>query len=227
MNRWLFASVALSVGVASAFQVSSMRALLADEAVAGATSVPVVIPTTTAGADASKSVNAPLRSGPTTGKEVPSFYVRAITGPQMNRSVCFVCRNGDRPVVMVLLRRLESGTSAVLKGIDELIDRRRADGLRAFGVMLSDEPSKIAPHLQTISFDEKLSMPLSVGPETLGEKDSLAVDPAASATIVVYRQRKVIWTAALRSNELRDDAVRIRRTREIVEQAEKLLSDDK
>ena len=93
--------------------------------------------------------------------------------------------------------------------------------------MLSDEPSKIAPHLQTISFDEKLNMPLSVGPETLGEKDSLAVDPAASATIVVYRQRKVIWTAALRSNELRDDAVRIRRTREIVEQAEKLLSDDK
>ena len=128
---------------------------------------------------------------------------------------------------MVVMRRLESGTSAVLKGIDELIDRRRADGLRAFGVMLSDEPSKIAPHLQTISFDEKLNMPLSVGPETLGEKDSLAVDPAASATIVVYRQRKVIWTAALRSNELRDDAVRIRRTREIVEQAEKLLSDDK
>ena len=41
-----------------------------------------------------------LTSGPAAGKEGPSFFVRAITGPQMNRSVCFVCRNGDRPVVM-------------------------------------------------------------------------------------------------------------------------------
>ena len=135
--------------------------------------------------------------------------------------------NGDRPVVMVVLRRLETGTSTVLKAVDELIDRRRADGLRAFAVMLSDEPSKVAPNLQTVSFDEKLSMPLSVGPETLGDRDTLCVDPAASATIVVYRQRKVIWTAALRSAELRDEAVRTCRTREIVEQAERLLNDDK
>ena len=98
---------------------------------------------------------------------------------------------------MVVLRRLETGTAVVLKAIDELIDRRRAEGLRAFGVMLSDEPGKVAPHLQTISFDEKLSLPLSVGPETLGERDTLSVDSAASLTIVVYRQRKVAWTAAL------------------------------
>ena len=216
MNRWLLASVALGVGLTTKIDLSSVRSLLADEA------VPAVSSTASA-----TTASAPLQSGPVAGKEVPSFFVRAITGPQMNRSVCFVCRNGDRPVVMVVLRRLESGTPALLKAIDELIDRRRADGLRAFGVMLSDEPSKVAPHLQTISFDEKLNMPLSVGPETLGERDSLNVDPAASATIVVYRQRKVLWTVALRSHELRDEAVRTRRTREIIEQTEKLLSDDK
>ena len=167
-----------------------------------------------------------LQSGPAAGNEVPSFFVRAITGPQMNRSVCFVCRNGDRPVVMVVLRRLENGSSAVLKAVDELIDRRRADGLRAFGVMLSDEPAKVAPQLQTISFDEKLNMPLSVGPETLAERETLSVDSAASVTIVIYRERKVIWTAALRSSELRDEATRTRRVREIVERAESLLSGD-
>ncbi len=224
MNRWLLASVALSVVVAAAIDLNSIRSLLADEAVPAVAST---ASTTNATADANKTTNAPLRSGPVAGKEVPSFFVRAITGPQMNRSVCFVCRNGDRPVVMVVLRRLEAGTPALLKAVDELIDRRRADGLRAFGVMLSDEPSKVAPHLQTISFDEKLNMPLSVGPEALGERDSLCVDPTASATIVAYRQRKVIWTTALRSIELRDEAVRTRRTREIVEQIEKLLNDDK
>lgn len=223
MNRWLLASVAQSVGIAVIACLSAVTSLSAEDAASAHT----VVSATANDADANKSPITPLRSGPLAGKEVPSFFVRAITGPQMNRSVCFVCRNGDRPVVMVVLRRLEAGTPALLKAVDELIDRRRADGLRAFGVMLSDEPSKVAPHLQTISFDEKLNMPLSVGPETLGERDSLCVDPLASATIVVYRQRKVLWTAALRSAELRDEAVRTRRTQEIVEQAERLLNDDK
>lgn len=169
----------------------------------------------------------PFTSGPETGKEVPSFFVRAITGPQMNRSVCFVCRNGDRPVVMLLLRRLESGTSAVLKAVDELVDRRRADGLRAFGVMLSDEPSKISPHLQTVSFDHQLNLPLGVGPEALGERDSLSIDPAASVTLIAYRDKKVVWTSAFRSAELRDELTRTRRLREILEQTESLLTTTK
>ncbi|MFM9960061.1 MAG: hypothetical protein ACKV2Q_02415 [Planctomycetaceae bacterium] len=165
-----------------------------------------------------------LLVGPAVGKEVPSFFVRAITGPQMNRSVCFVCRNGDRPVVMILLRRLESGTSVVLKAVDELVDRRRADGLRAFGVMLSDEPSKVSPHLQTVSFDQQLNLPLGVGPEALADRDSLSLDPAASVTLVAYKDRKVVWTSAFRSAELRDEPTRTRRLREIVEQAEALLT---
>lgn len=166
----------------------------------------------------------PLKSGPEVGKEVPSFFVRAITGPQMNRSVCFVCRNGDRPVVMILMRRLEQGTSTVLKGVDELIDRRRADGFRAFGVLLSDEPAKVAPHLQTISFDEKLSIPLGVGPEALCDAESLSLASAASLTLVVYHDRKVIWTDCLRSAELRNEVTRKKRLREMLEHTESLLT---
>lgn len=207
MNRRLFAFAAMSVGAVICFAAFNHRLLAEDSASVLATDMP-------------------LRSGPQAGQEVPSFFVRVITGPQMNRSVCFVCRNGDRPVVMVVLRRLENGSSAVLKAVDALIDRRRADGLRAFGVMLSDEPAKVAPRLQTISFDEKLNMPLSVGPETLADRETLSVDSAASVTIVIYRERKVIWTAALRSSELRDEDARTRRVREIIERAELLLSGD-
>jgi hypothetical protein len=166
----------------------------------------------------------PALAGPAVGKEVPSFFVRAITGPQMNRSVCFVCRNGDRPVVMVVLRRLEAGATVVLKAVDELVDRRRADGLRAFGVMLSDEPSKVSPHLQTVSFDQQLNLPLGVGPEALAERESLCIDPAASVTLVAYRDRKVVWTSAFRSAELRDEPARARRLREVAELIESLLT---
>jgi hypothetical protein len=112
----------------------------------------------------------------------------------------------------------------VLKAVDELIDRRRAEGLRAFGVMLSDEPSKVSPHLQTVSFDHQLSLPLGVGPETLADRDSLSLDPAASVTLIAYRDRKVVWTSAFRSAELRDEPTRSRRLREVAELTESLLT---
>ncbi len=166
-----------------------------------------------------------LRSGLAVGKEVPSFFVRAVTGPQMNRSVCFVCRNGDRPVMMVVMRQIEAGTAALLKAIDEQVDGRRADGLRAFGVLLSDDPAKTSPLLQTVSFDGRLSIPLGVGPEVLADREILAIDPAASVTIVAYRDRKVVWTAALRTSELRDKETCQRRIRGIVERVETLAVD--
>jgi hypothetical protein len=45
-----------------------------------------------------------LESGPKTGSTINQFFVRAVTGPHRNRSVCYVCRYGSRPVVMVLLQ---------------------------------------------------------------------------------------------------------------------------
>jgi hypothetical protein len=90
--------------------------------------------------------------------------------------------------------------------------------------MLSDEPGKVSPHLQTISFDEKLSLPLGVGSETLADRETLAVAPSASITLVGYRDRKVIWTEALRSPDLRDEETRTRRLKQIVTRTESLLS---
>ena len=167
-----------------------------------------------------------LRSGLAVGKEVPSFHVRAVTGPQMNRSVCFVCRNGDRPVMMVVMRRIETGTAALLQAIDEQVDGRRAAGLRAFGVLLSDDPAKTSPLLQTVAFDGQLSIPLGVGPEVLADRESLAIDPTASVTIVAYRDRKVVWTTALRSAELRGKETRSHCVSQIAERVQALLGSE-
>ena len=52
-------------------------------------------------------MKATLNSGRAVGEYVPTFYSRAVTGPLMNKSICYVCRNGARPVVMILMRRVE------------------------------------------------------------------------------------------------------------------------
>src|SRR5690349_11031952 len=95
-------------------------------------------------------------------EEVPSFYVRAVTGPLAGKSVCYVCRNGDRPVVAVMLRELTPETTALLKDLDRTVNQHRADGLRCFAVLVTDSPQRDSARLQTLAFDEKIDLPLTL-----------------------------------------------------------------
>ena len=136
------------------------------------------------------------------GDEVPSFYCRAVTGPLRNKSVCYVCRNGQRPVVMLLMRQLRPEYGRLLQGIDRVVDENRADGLRGFGVLLSDSGLQATSAVQTFAFNHKLSLPLTVSGRTVASADSRLIPAAATLTVVLYRHRKVVAAFSYRAGEL-------------------------
>jgi hypothetical protein len=149
----------------------------------------------------------PLKSSLKAGDEVASFYSRAVTGPLMNKSVCYVCRNGQRPVVMVLLRRIDPELKPLMQRIDRLVDKNRAHGLRGFGVLIGEDTIKTTSAVQTFAFDNKLSLPLTVA----GEAAAAGIgnlSKHAAVTVVLYRKRKVVQSWSYRAGELRPAAVK-------------------
>lgn len=170
----------------------------------------------------SKDSDGQLRSGRTVGKSVPSFYVRAVTGPLRNKSVCYVCRNGNRPVVMVLLRRLEPELKQLFQGIDQVVDRNRAVGLRSFGVLINDEPTRVAPRVQTFAFDGKIDTPLTVATGVVASPTCQNVHPQAAVTVVLYRNQRVVTTYAYRAGELKAKQIR-----DLVQHVRKFIKGDK
>jgi hypothetical protein len=144
----------------------------------------------------------PLKSGLQPGERVPTFYVRAITGPLRNKSVCYVCRNGDRPVVMVFIRSSSPGLRQLLKAVDEQIDAHRADGLRGFGVFLAGERKDLLSEVQTLAFEEKLGLPLTIAAATVEGPAGQNLAAAADVTIVLYRDQTVTANFAYRVGEL-------------------------
>lgn len=146
-------------------------------------------------------------TGSPTAALVPTFYSRVVTGPLMNKSVCYVCRNGNRPVVMVLIRKTDGALQTLLRGIDTVVDRHRAEGLRSFGVILSDEPGRSAPAVQTFAFDGEIAMPLCVTAEALAGPGGLSLERDADVTVVLYRQRRVKRQFTFRSGELDGEAI--------------------
>lgn len=125
-------------------------------------------------------------------RDVPSFYVRAVTGPLAGKSVCYVCRNGDRPVVMILLKELSADATALLKDLDRTVDRHRAEGLRCFVVLLSEMPTRDSAHLQTLAFDEKIGLPLTVTTETTLQGSSVAMSQESKMSVILYQDRRIV-----------------------------------
>ena len=142
-----------------------------------------------------------------TGDRVPSFYVRAVTGPHANKSVCYVCRYLDRPVAMIVVRSFSPGLTELLRGIDTVVDESRSVGLRSFVVFVAptnppDADSRtLFARVQTLGFDEKLSIPLTVA-AAFDDASSHPGTPPADVTVVLYRRQQVVTSVGLRRDEL-------------------------
>jgi hypothetical protein len=145
-----------------------------------------------------------LKSGPQVGEKVPTFYVRAVTGPLQSKSVCYVCRNGDRPVVMLFVRDVTPELRKLLKGIDELVDAHRAEGLRSFGVFVTRDTNtkELLPAVQTLGFEEKINLPLTISAAAGDGPTSHRLHPEAAVTVVLYREQTVAANFSFRDGEL-------------------------
>ena len=164
----------------------------------------------------------PLKSGPMVGDHVASFYTRAVTGPLMNKSVCYVCRNGQRPVVMILLRRVDAELKPLMKSLDKLVDGNRAVGLRGFGVLIDNNSVQATSAVQTFAFNNMISIPLTISGEAVAAASGQKIHRDAAITIVLYRKRKVVATFSFRSGELK--AADVQR---VLKRVRRLIGDEK
>lgn len=153
--------------------------------------------------------------------DVPSFYVRAVTGPLAGKSVCYVCRNGDRPAVIVLLRELGPDSIALLRELDQVVNQHRAQGLRCFAVLLTEQPQRDAARLQTVAFDEKLNVPLTLASNAAIQGSTLAFSRDQATSVVMYSERKIVQRYSFQAGSC-DEKLR----KSIVTASQKLLEQE-
>ncbi|MBX3451085.1 MAG: hypothetical protein KF777_16085 [Planctomycetaceae bacterium] len=123
---------------------------------------------------------------------IRSFYVRAVTGPLRGKSVCYVCRHGDRPVVIVLMREITPGSRALLKELNQLVDENRAEGLKAFAVLVSANSVQAAADLQTVGFVDRLELPLTTAGEAITSAEALDFPASERVGVILYRDQAIL-----------------------------------
>jgi hypothetical protein len=145
-------------------------------------------------------------SGSDVGAEVPSFYVREVTGSKPNQAICLVCRYGTRPAVLICVRGYDDRVRELLIKLDRAVDAHRGEGLRGFAIFLDAEPRDLQPRLFTLARRESLSMPLTFPVETAGPR-TLDLPKSAQVTLLMYRKKKIEQRFEIQPDGLSDKQI--------------------
>ncbi len=138
---------------------------------------------------------------PELGAEVPSFFVREVTTERPNLATCLVCRYGNRPVVLVCVRKLDSATETLIEAIDRAVDQNRGVGLKGFAIFLAEKPADVQPRLMALVRQRGVTMPLTFPIESDGPK-VLRPPPDASVAVLCYSQRRIVAAHVLLPGEI-------------------------
>ena len=155
-----------------------------------------------------------IKSGLKEGAGIGPFYVTKCAGAEedgveVGKNLCYRCKNGARPQVMVFTRSSDDKVIALVKKIDEQLKKHEDEQLRAFVNVLGeskdvamDEAKKLATASKTSNVPFVVPNEVENGPEDYG------INAKADVTIIIANESKVVANRAVASaKDLDVDAV--------------------
>jgi len=149
-----------------------------------------------------------LESGLPVGEEVPPFNVRDITGPSKGTTLCYRCKFQDKPVVTVFTRELSDSVKDLVKKVDAKVGENKDKEMRAFVVVLTEDPDAVEPKLEKLAKDSKLaSTPLTIVEGNVGPPPEYKLAKDAEVTVMMWVDGKVKVNQSFAKGKLDKKAV--------------------
>jgi hypothetical protein len=128
-----------------------------------------------------------VKSGLKPGDAPPAFLVQDATGPAAGTGkLCYRCRYGGNPVVAVFTHKLDDSVTSLVKQVDAQVEKNKDKKLKAFVVLLTDDPDKAEPKLKEIAEKNNIkNVPLTIFDGPLGPLD-YKLSPKAETTVLMW-----------------------------------------
>ncbi len=138
-----------------------------------------------------------MKSGLQPGENVGAFYVTKCAGAEDDgvaegKNLCYRCRNGSKPQVMVFTRSDDPKVAELVKKLDEAVASNEESKLRVFVNVLNedkDDASDIAKKF--VSTTSVKNIPFVVPNENANGPDNYGINPKAAITIVMANEGNV------------------------------------
>ena len=141
------------------------------------------------------------------GSDVAAFYVKDVTGPAAGTKLCYRCRYGDRPVVSIFAREVNGEVTSLIHDIDGVVGKNQDKDMKAFVVLLSDEPEAKEGDLKKVASDAKVSnTPLTTFDNNVGPP-AYKITKDAQITVMMWVDGKLKVNEAYKPGELTQDKI--------------------
>ncbi len=136
----------------------------------------------------------PLKKGDAAG----AFYVTKVAGAEedgvtVGTELCYRCRYGSRPMVMVFTRSTDGAVPKLMQQLDSAIVDNEASQFRALVTLMGDDAAKVKENaIQIAERSGVKHLPVVVAKETAGGPANYRLSESADVTIVVASDSQVV-----------------------------------
>jgi hypothetical protein len=170
---------------------------------------------------------AELKSGPQSGEEVGAFDVVKVAGNphdgvKVGEELCYRCKMGNRPMVMVFARKSDKRLAELVKELDKVVAKNQEEKkMGAFVALIGDPKEDIAKAAaeKLVKDTEARNIAVVVPKDQPDGPKDYKLDPKAEVTVLIYKQGTVAANHALPTGELNEKIVK-----KIIEDTSKILN---
>jgi hypothetical protein len=137
------------------------------------------------------------KSGLPVGASIGAFDVVKVGGAVddgvgVGTQLCYRCKNGARPQVMVFARKSDATLASLVKGLDEAVSKNSEKQLKAFVNILGADKDKAEATAKALATETKsANVPLVVPVEFENGPDNYGISPSAEVTVLLCVGGKV------------------------------------
>jgi hypothetical protein len=165
-------------------------------------------------ATADEAAKKELKSGPQTGDSLGAFYVTKIAGAEddgieIGQNLCYRCKNGSRPQVVVFTRSTDPKVTQLVRKLDKAIAENASSQLRVFVNLLGDDKEELSDTAKKFAATSKTkNVPFVVPNEFENGPDDYGINSKAEITITLASDKNVKASHAFASaKDLNVDSV--------------------
>ncbi len=148
-----------------------------------------------------------VKSGLKIDDGVAAFNVNDVTGPSKGKTLCYRCQYGAKPVVTIFTRKLDENVVSLVKDIDGQLEKNKDAQLRAFVVLLTDDPDAAEKQLTEVAAKAGIkNVPLTTFDGKAGPPE-YKLSEGAETTVLMWNKSKVKVNTAFEAGKFSKDDV--------------------
>jgi hypothetical protein len=132
-----------------------------------------------------------LKSGPQCGDSIGAFYVTKVAGAEddgvdQGQNLCYRCRNGAKPQVIVFTRSTNKKVAELVKQLDKAVSENESSKLRVFVNLLGDDKEELSDKAKKFAVrSEVKNVPFVVPNEFENGPENYGINAKADVTIML------------------------------------------